>query len=78
MSGEEGKTSSRYSLMTEESVTTTVPCTSVGTTPLGLSCRYQSCRCSFSRRLTMRSVWGSPFSARASRTFWLQVEVGVL
>src|SRR5215467_6272882 len=50
-----GNTSSRYSMMHDESVTGSPSCTSVGTTPFGLIWRYSGVSCSSLAKLISRA-----------------------
>ena len=55
-------------------MTGTPSCTSVGTTPFGLSLRYFGSYCSLANRSTRIASQSSPFSLSVIRTFWQQTE----
>jgi hypothetical protein len=66
--GGEGKTSSTYWQITEDSRITLPSCTSVGTTPFGLSFRYSGRKCSNLRSSRRRSAQARFFSESTMRT----------
>ena len=74
-SGGSGNISSTYSQISVDSITGTPSCTSVGTTPFGLSLRYSGSHCSSLNRSTRRASQVSPFATSAMRTFWQQTEL---
>src|SRR3977135_330328 len=73
-----GNTSSRYSMMTEESITTRPSCISDGTTPFGCIRRESVLRWAPANRSSLRSSNPSPFASSTKRTRWLQVDCGAL
>src|SRR5271155_783265 len=73
-----GATSSRYSIMTDESMTIAPSWSSVGTTPFGLSAKYSGLSWSPARRSSLISAKGSCFAFSTNRTRWLHVDCGAL
>src|SRR5262249_52677902 len=73
-----GNTSSRYSMITEESMIARPSCSSDGTTPFGLTARYSGLSWSPAKRSSLRSSNGRPFACNVKRTRWLQVDCGAL
>src|SRR5437588_4901233 len=73
-----GNTSSRYSMITEESMIARPSCSSDGTTPFGLIARYSGLSWSPAKRSSLRSANRRPFACSTKRTRWLQVDCGAL
>ena len=73
-----GTTSSRYSMITEESITIWPSWSSVGTTPLGLSARYSGLSWSPARRSSFSSANGCALALSTKRTRCEQVDCGAL